>query len=280
MQTDVKKVFYFHADANSLGGYLESPYRVIPSQASVSLPGVGGHASLKTGGYTHEENVVSCSSCYTHVAGQHVKTNGPWKARVTAVAEDIKILDVLTARRAVARLFVEHPADGGPPKVSFAGSYIHDLRFRDKEVALNFNSTLLPEHQRGCDVYNENESFEADIEWPALWQSAHTQSAALHASANAPQWAVGRYGWLDGKQSLSGVSCAACSLLDGMGSVEGTQSYAHFLEVPDIGRFFFAEAMIMPQSIQLTMIRAELGCKTQGMASIASARNNGSPIPP
>ena len=47
MQTDVKKVFYFHADANSLGGFVDEPFRFIPSQASVSLPSVGGYASVR-----------------------------------------------------------------------------------------------------------------------------------------------------------------------------------------------------------------------------------------
>jgi hypothetical protein len=279
VQKDVKKVFYFHADANSLGGYLENPFRPIPSQASVSLPGVGGYASTRTSEFKYED-VISCRSTYTHVEGRPVKTNGPWKARVTAVAEGINILNVLTADRAVARVFVEHPEDGGPPKVSFAGSQIHGLRFRDKEVELSLNSTVLPAHHRGGDVYNEDESCSAGIEWPALWSVAEQQSAALRDKPGAPQWAIDRYGWRAGKQPIDGVSCAICSLVDRIGPADGAQSYGHFLEVPDIGRFFFAEAMIMPQSIQLTMVRAELGCTTNGAASVATSRTNGSSFPP
>ena len=279
MQTDVKKVFYFHADANSLGGYLENPYRAIPSQASVSLPAAGGSASARVSDFRYEE-VLSCRSTYTHAAGRPIKTNGPWTARVTAVAEGINVLNVLTAERVVSRVFVEHPEDGGPPKISFAGSHIHGLRFRGKEVEVSLNSTLLPAHHRGGDVYNEDESFAPEIEWQSLWDVAKQQSAGFRDRSGTPVWAIDRFGWLAQKQSLNGVDTAICSLVDRIAPVEGAQSFGHFLEVPDIGRFFLGEALIMPGSIQLTLLRAELGCKNQGAATIATSRTNGSSIPP
>ena len=47
MQSNAKKVFYYHADANSLGGYIEEPLEaVIPDVSSLSLPAVGGYATL------------------------------------------------------------------------------------------------------------------------------------------------------------------------------------------------------------------------------------------
>jgi hypothetical protein len=147
-------------------------------------------------------------------------------------------------------------------------------------VTESLNSTLLPTHHRGGDAYNEDESFAPEIHWQALWNVAREQSAALRDQSGVPAWAIDRYGWLAGKQSLDGVDLAICSLVDRIQPVDGAQSYGHFLEAPDIGRFFFAEALIMPQSIQLTLLRAELGCKTQGTASIATARTNGSSYPP
>ncbi len=279
MQTDVKKVFYFHADANALGGFVDAPFRVIHSQASVSLPSVGGYASVRANDFKFEE-IISCRSTYTHVAGRPTKTNGPWTARVTAVVEGLDILGVLSAERAVARVFVEHPADGGPPKVSFAGSHFHKLRFLGKDVELSLNSTLLPAHHRGGDVYNEDESFTPEIGWPVLWDVAQKQSSALRDISGVPAWAVERYGWLSSKQSAAEEGRAICSLVDRIETQSPAQTYGHLLEVPDIGRFFLAETMILPQSIQLTMIRAELGCKVAGQASAATARTNGSSYPP
>ena len=279
MQADVKKVFYFHADANSLGGFIEDPFRVVHSQASVSLPAVGGYASVRAHDFKFEE-IISCRSTYTHVAGRPVKTNGPWTARVTAVVEGLDVLGVLSAERAVARLFVEHPADGGSPKVSFAGSHFHKLRFLGKEVELSLNPTLLPPHHQAGDVYNEDESFTPEIGWPVLWDVAQKQSGALRDTSGVPGWAIERYGWLGSKQSAEDGGYAICSLVDRVETAAPAQTYGHFLEVPDIGRFFLAEAMILPQSIQLTLIRAELGCKTKGQASFATARTNGTSYPP
>lgn len=279
MQTDVKKVFYFHADANSLGGFIEEPFRVVHSQASVSLPAVGGYASVRAHDFKFEE-IISCRSTYTHVAGRPIKKNGPWTARVTAVVEGLEVLGVLSAERAVARVFVEHPEDGGPPRVSFAGSHYHKLRYLGKEVDLSFNPTLLPPHHQAGDVYNEDESIPAEIEWSALLDVAQRQSAALRDTKGVPDWAIERYGWLSAKQSTANGGPAICSLVDRVEATTPAQTYGHFLEVPDIGRFFLAEAMILPQSIQLTMIRAELGCKTKGQTSVATARTNGVSVPP
>ena len=279
MQTDVKKVFYFHADANSLGGFIENPFRVVHSQASVSLPAVGGYASVRGPDFKFEE-IISCRSTYTHVAGRPLRTNGPWTARVTAVVEGLEVLGVLSAERIVARVFVEHPEDGGPPSVSFAGSNYHGLRFLGKDVELSLNSTLLPEHHRGGDVYNEDETFQPEIGWQVLQDVAQRQSSALRDAPGVPGWAIERYGWQNAKEDAGDGGLAICSLVDRVETASPSQSYGHFLEVPDIGRFFLAEAMLMPQSIQLTMIRAELGCKTTGQGSFATARTNGVSVPP
>ncbi|HEX3472605.1 MAG TPA: hypothetical protein VHT28_15600, partial [Silvibacterium sp.] len=208
----MKKVFYFHADANSLGGFIEEPFRIVPSQASVSLPAVGGRASTEAKDFKFEE-VISCRSTHTHVEGRPLKTNGPWTARVTAEVEGLDILKVLTAERVVAKIFVEHPEDGGPPKVSFGGTHFHKLRFLGKEVELSLNPVLLPAHHRVGDVYNRDDSFTPEIEWSALWEVAQKQSSALRDTSGVPGWAVERYGWLSSRQN-TGDGFAICSLVD------------------------------------------------------------------
>jgi hypothetical protein len=279
MQTDVTKVFYFHADANSLGGFIDEPFRIIPSQASVSLPSVGGAASTRAHDFRFED-VITCRSTYTHVAGRAVQQNGPWTARVTAVVEGLDILGVVTAERLVSRIFVEHPADGGSPSVSFAGSYFHNLRLYGEDIKLSFNPKLLPVHESSKDVYNEDESFTPEIEWPVLWDVAQKQSNGLRDTSGVPGWALDRYGWLSSRKDAGDEGYAICSLVDRVETATPGQSYGHFIEVPDVGRFFLGEAMVLPQAIQLTMIRAELGCKTKGHASAATSRTNGVSYPP
>ncbi len=77
MRSNVKKAFYFHADANSLGGFIEKPFqKVIPSQASASLPAVGGHVTTRTEAFNFEE-IVSCRSAYTRVSGSQLEPGWP-----------------------------------------------------------------------------------------------------------------------------------------------------------------------------------------------------------
>jgi hypothetical protein len=72
MRSSAKKTFYYHADANALGGFIEKPFqKIVPSQASVSLPSVGGQATTRTGEFNFEE-IVSCRAAYTRVTGSQL----------------------------------------------------------------------------------------------------------------------------------------------------------------------------------------------------------------
>ena len=69
MQSNAKKVFYYHADANSLGGYIEEPFEgIIPAVSSISLPAVGGYVTNRTEALNFKE-IISCRSAYTRVSG-------------------------------------------------------------------------------------------------------------------------------------------------------------------------------------------------------------------
>ena len=128
------KTFYFHADANSLGGALETPHKkVVPSQASVALPAVGGHATARTEAFNCDE-IVSCRAAYTRVTGGQVEEDGSWATLVTSVVEGLNILDTVKAERIVAQVSVEHPADGGNPTISLAGSHFDGMRLGGCDV--------------------------------------------------------------------------------------------------------------------------------------------------
>ncbi len=90
----VKKVHYFHAEANSLGGFIDKPIqKVVPSQASASLPSVGGHATNRTEAFSFE-GVVSCTSAYSRVSGRHLENDGSSCTSVTSVVEGLNLLEV------------------------------------------------------------------------------------------------------------------------------------------------------------------------------------------
>ena len=283
MQTDVKQVFYFHGDSNSLGGFLEEPFRYIPTPCSVALSSAGGSVTQRAEPFRFED-VIHARASYTHVSGRPAKRNGPWTQRVSSVVEGFSLLGRVTADSLAAQVFIEQPeAGGGPRRISFAGSHIQNLRVDGRPVTPILNTTLLPERHRSEDVYNRDASVNPELPWPTLWQAAHRQSVDLLENRSLHGWARDRFGWIAAKENsgegnLEGYTL--CSLVDKLDGLTSEQSAGHYIDVPDLGRIFLGEVTIFPQAVTLTMLRAELGCAISGQTSAASAASNGSTYPP
>ncbi len=279
MRSDAAKVFYYHADASSLGGFIEKPFQeIVPSQASASLPSVGGYTTARSEAFNFKE-IVSCRSTYTRVSGRTVETDGPWSTLVTSVVEGLNILEIVTAERIVAQISVEHPRDGGPAEVSFAGSHFEGLRVGGQDVCPVLNSTLLGAGTGADNIQMRNM-------WPALLQTGQEQARAIvrsvaeSTSGNAYEWALQRYGWMEPKRELKKDGCVLCSLVDGVeGTVPG-KTIGHFVEIQDFGRIFLGEVIVFPSSIQLAMARVELGCNVHAQISASVVSINGSTMPP
>ncbi|MFZ0515644.1 MAG: hypothetical protein WBG23_04760 [Acidobacteriaceae bacterium] len=279
MRSNAKKVFYYHADASSLGGFVEEPFEaIIPATSSISLPAVGGYATSRTEALNFNE-IVSCRSAYTRVSGRAIAEDGPWSTQVTSVIEGLNILEIVTAERVVAQISVEHPREGNAANISLAGTHFENLRIGGEEVCPRLNSRLM-----GTGAGADNST--SRIMWPALLETGHGQAREIvrsvteNADRSDYEWALQRYGWMEQKREQPKDGCILCSLVDGVeGTVPG-KTIGHFVEIPDFGRIFLAEIMAFPHSIQLTMVRAELGCNVQGQVSASSGRINGSTMPP
>ena len=279
MQSNAKRVFYYHADASSLGGFIEEPFEgVIPSASSISLPAVGGYATNRTEAFNFKE-IISCRSAYTRVSGRSLGEDGPWSTQVTSVIEGLNILEIVTAERIVAQISVEHPKEGSAAEISFAGTHFKKLRVGGQEVSPRLNSRLMG-------TGTEADNSPSRIVWPALLQTGHGQAREIvrsvteSASRSGYEWALQRYEWMEQKREQPKDGCVLCSLVDGVeGTVPG-KTIGHFVEIPDFGRIFLAEIMAFPRSIQLTMVRAELGCNVHAQVSASSSYINGSTMPP
>jgi hypothetical protein len=279
MRSDVKKTHYFHAEANSLGGYIEKPFqRHIPSQASGSLPAVGGHVATRTEEFNFEA-VVSCRSAYTRISGKQEGQDGSWWTLVTSVVEGLNILDVVTADRVVAQISVEHPADGGFPRISFTGSRFERLQIGGCDLSPVPNPGLLA-HGRGAGAAQHR------ITWPLFQETGSQQAAKLIKSVEADndrdafRWIVERYGWMGSKRKPGVNECVLCSLVESVDRAIPGKSFGHVVHIPHFGRIIFGEVVAYPESVHLSMVRAELGCATHGAMNVASARANGTTSPP
>ena len=264
------KAFYFHAHASSLGGALETPHKkVVPSQASVALPAVGGHATARTEAFNCDE-IVSCKAAYTRVTGGQVEEDGSWSTLVTSVVEGLNILDAVEVERIVAQVSVEHPADGGNPTISLAGSHFDGMRLGGSDVSPALNPTFLGVGS-------------ADgIEWPIFQQIGRDQAVKMVQKAKAgknAQWVLDRFDWMTAPKPKADA-CVLCSLVDGIDQPIPGRAFGHALEIPHFGRIFLGELLVCRTSIQLSMVRAELGCATTGHLNVAMAIGAGGTIPP
>ena len=279
MQSNSQKMFYYHADANSLGGFIEAAFEaIVPDASSISLPPVGGYLTHRMEVLNFKE-FVSFRSAYTRVSGRTIAEDGPWSTLATSVVEGLNILEIVTAEKIVAQISVEHPRAGSAASISFAGSHFEGLRIGGSEVCPRLNLRLM-----GTGSEEDNNS--SRILGPVFLQTGHGQAREIvqsitdRANRSGWEWALQRYGWMDEKREQKKDGCVLCSLVDG---VEGTfpgKTIGHFVEIPDFGRIFLGEILAFPHSIQLTMVRAELGCNVKAQLCASALSINGSTMPP
>jgi hypothetical protein len=296
MQTNVKQVFYFHADAISLGGYIEGPHRNVPTPCSAALSSSGGVAVSEAKGFafgvTSEakdfafEDGIKTGAAYTFVTGRPAQQNGPWTERAVSVVEGFNLLGRITADRLVAQIFVEQPASGGGARrISFAGSKFVNLRLDNKPLGLTMDAMLLPRSQGDVDEYNQDATINPVLEWPTLTGYARKQGAERLEQKNLPSWGRARFGWIAASATATNATSGTegytlCSLVNNVDGAGAGQTFAHCLDLPHFGRIFLAEVTIHPFFAQLTMLRAELGCKVAGHVSAAVITSNGTTMPP
>ncbi len=269
MASTVNRVHYFHAEANSLGGFIEQPIKkVIPAQSSAALPAVGGHVTNSTEAFNFE-GIVSCSGAYTRVSGRLLESDGTPSTLVTSVVEGFNLLEIVTADRIVAQVSIEHPADGDPV-VSFTGSRFEGLKIGGQDASLTLNSSLL---NSGAGT--------SPVTWSLFQKTGRLQAAKLVKSAQsggaAYQWVVDRYGWIAPAKAPGSI---LCSLVDGVAPSVPGKSFGHVMDIPGFGKVIFGEVLAFSASVHLSMIRTELGSPTSGGTNTASAVVNGTTVPP
>jgi hypothetical protein len=277
MQSDVRKTFYFQTDANPLGGFIEKPFeKNIPSHASSSLPNTGGYIDSR-GEDLNFEDIVSVSAAYTRLSGREVQRNGPWSILVTSVVEGLNILEVVTAERVVAQISATYYPDRKYPKVSLAGSHFEGLRIGGYDASPVLNPRLL---NVGCNA----EDAEAGITWPVFQETGRAQAGKLveyagETGGDADRWIVERFGWMNSKEPRED-GLVLCSLVDSVEEEIPGRPFGWVVVIPDFGRVFLGELLVTRATVQLSMVRAELGCNVGGQVTGGGGGVGGHTVPP
>jgi hypothetical protein len=278
-----KASFYYQADSSALGGFFEHPFqKIIPSQASVALPAVGGFATVRTEAFNFE-GVISCAFAETTVAGRRVEAgtqnekDDSFSVSITAVIEGLNILDTITADRIVAKVSIDTPLNGTAPRISLVGSQFEGIRVGGYEASPTLNSDLV---NAGRDAAGRPTVTYSNFEETGGQQAEELRKCIPAGEEGAWRWALEKYQWMTKEKPAARSGFVLCSLVDGIqGGVAGS-SIGHILEIPGYGRVFLGEIIASRDYVQLAMVRAELGCHYQGGVSAATTTAGGRTIPP
>ena len=256
---------YLHADANAVGGRIQTPVeKFVPTVAPSSLPGVGGFATAQSGSFEFEE-IVSCSSAYTRVTSTDHGADGSATLLVTSVVEDLNILEVFSAKRIVSQLTISVSGAGGDIGVSTIGSAYEGIVVAGVPCHLNLTKGL-----QQLDRTSEGHS--RSLTCSDVRQVGRTQAQALLSSfkgrneSDAYEWAERKYGWL--MSEPKGSATSACSLVSGVETSASVRCHGHIIEIPHFGRITLGELIVGREHAQLTGVRADLGCAIGGGITI------------
>src|SRR6185437_3795711 len=272
----VKRVHYYHADANVLGGALESPFEeIIPIQAPLSLPAVGGYGVARAEKFS-VKGILSFESAHTQVAGSVSKKTGGWTTMGTAVIENLNVLDVFTAERIVAQIATEHPRVGYYPEVTFLGTQFEGVRIAGNPVKIELDLNI-------CDTTDGAEADASGHRYPKeacftdkrFLAKVAAQYRHMTSDSNAPAWLRDQFA----QGPDQGKGHVLCSIIKSVTGQFPGKSYGNILEVPGFGKIFLGELIVNGESFNFSMVRLELGCPTQGKVSMARLVINGSTAP-
>jgi hypothetical protein len=294
MNVSRKRGFYYHADANALGGQLEQPFaRSVSTSSSVSLAAAGGSSSSRVERFDLE-GLISFESARVSVTGVASKEDAGWRSVATASVEKLNILQVLTADRLVAQLSVTHFEDENrPAEISFNGAQFVNLRLNGELLKLEWDPELMnhqPEDQcaspqpQASDVKGQKGS--ANLQFYSLPHFADLLRAAERQYRDDAidrdcfvKTLGSRFALNDPRADLEKKGCTLCSLVKDVDVPTPGTSFGHVVHLPDFGNIFLGELRVTPFSAQLTMLRAEMGCIAEGNLTVASAYSNGSTMP-
>src|SRR5579872_7090567 len=262
LNEQAKRVHYFHAEASALGGRIEQPFQqLIPVQAPLSLPPVGGFATARVGHFS-VDGILSFDAAYTQVSGSSKSKNGPWSTMATCVVEGLNVLNIFSADRIVAQLATEHPAEGYHPRVTFAGTKFEGVRIAGNPVTLDVDLNIC---NLGSDAAYPKDAYVRDR---GFLTRVAEQNRVLNSPACAlPGWIKERYPVDIDKRAKDNV---VCSIVKSIGGKPG-----HIFEVPQYGRGFLGELLVDSGTFELIMVRIGLRAANVADSSIGVVRGNG-----
>lgn len=276
MNASSKAAFYYHADANAFGGVLKQPLeRIISSRASVSLAQAGGFSASRHEGFDLD-GLISVRKATARVSGMEDKELGGWTSTAAATIEGLNAFDIVTADRIVSQISVTHPHDNRSVQVSFLGSQFVNLRVNGVEVQTKPDPRFFDLDQN-LELYGRGAN--PLPRFAKLLRGAQDQRQGRVSIWETLKKLGHRFDFADFTTDLDNAGGAPCSLVQEVHTEAPVESLGYVLHLPGFGNIFLGELLVSGFSVQLTMLRLEMGCQANGDVSFGSTSSNGRTMP-
>lgn len=256
------RTFHYHANAHVLSATFTRPLaHMVEVQGASSLPTVGGHGSGQVEDFRFN-HFISVKRGYTHVSGspQEIDKKTHFTTLVTAVAEGLNILDVVTADRIVARFASSHTFEDKEPNFTHVGTKFENLQIAGCKTDIPLDIML----------FEKIRTFEAA-------QNEFKKNAEFRKMAEDPFEAREK---LPEQPAHGAILCSIVDLKKMTTTCPGVEPKGHCFVIPKFGKLFLGEILLQHSRRTLTMVRFELGSPVSGIGTVVQLDSNGKPYPP
>lgn len=261
MTANPRRTFHYHANAHVLSGRFTRPIQhLIEVQGASSLPTIGGHGKGRVEDF-RLEHFLFVKRGYTHVSGSPQELEGKthFTTLVTAVAEGLNILDVVTADRIVARFASSFTFDDKEPHFTFLGSKFDNLQIAGCDTKVELDSNLferMPTFEAARNEFKSNQDLRK-IAADAFDISEQPADQPVHGA----------------------ILCSIVDVKNMKTSCPGVKRKGHCFVIPKFGKLFLGEILLQHGRRTLTMLRFELGSPVSGDGTVVQLDSNGFPWP-
>src|SRR6266849_8155848 len=134
--------FHFHAEGHALSGEFRHPlWTLIPAQASVSLPTIGGHAAAHIENF-HFQDFVCFKFAHTQTSGKR-RRDEAFVTHASTTVKGLNILGIVKADLIVSRLTSIHNPKEPEGHIIAEDSRFEGLKINGEEVKVTLRHDLL-----------------------------------------------------------------------------------------------------------------------------------------
>ncbi len=253
--------FLYHAEAVAASGHLTLPIKEsMEIQASIALPVIGGHGSVRAENF-HHRHYLSFRRAESHVVGSFSDHDHAHGTLATTTVEGLNIMDMVTCDRIVARITTKHPDKTHPPdkrEKSFValGSRFENLRIAGHLIDVKLATGMFAEHNNWRKLgaaHVENEKDRDELKKlshlkPKNGGFPESNGMAVYTLYSNPEDLPRGLTW------------------NGRG-----------IHVEHFGTIYLAEYYLTESYHRLLMLHVDLGCSVEGCFGIGGAGGNGVP---